>query len=548
MNKLPLIEKGLHSSLRFHRKENSDGSLAFAFFIFAVILVFLILGLRLFQLTVVKGNYYQRLSEENRIREIVIEPQRGKIVDRNGVILAQNTPVNPDKTGNRFFSARTYTEPEAIAPFVGYRQLADDHDLGSDLCLNKLQMGDKVGKKGVEKVYDCDLRGTIGKKLIELDAHGKYIKTLSIAPPVDGKTIQVALDLALQKKINELFNPPDGGKKGAVVAIKPKTGEILAFYSSPTFNPQDFENNNQTKLKEYLGSKDQPLFNRATEGVYPPGSIFKLFVATGGLEDKTIHEDTQFVDEGTIKAGPISFGNWYFLQYGKTEGSLSIVKAIRRSTDTFFYQLGAKMGPERMKYWADRFGLGKKADFDLDQAEGTLPSPFWKEETLKDKWYLGDTYNMSIGQGYALVTPLQIAQATAAFANNGRMCKLTLLKDGKRGCTDLHISQKTLDLVREGMKEACSTGGTGWPFFDYSYRTDPTASNSATISVQTACKTGTAEDADKTKSAHAWITVFAPFDNPEIALTVLVEHGGQGSDVAGPIAKEILKTYFEEKR
>ncbi len=543
MNKLPLIEKGLHSNLRFRNRGSSDGFLPFASFIFVVILVFFVLGLRLFQLTIVKGNYYQRLAEENRIREIVIEPQRGKIVDRNGAVLAQNTPANPDQAGIRFFSKRAYTEPETIAPFVGYRQLADQRDLNADLCLNKLQTGDKVGKKGVEKVYDCALRGRVGKKLIELDAHGKYIKTLSVAPPIDGKTTQVSLDLNLQKKANELLKD----KKGAIVAIKPKTGEILAFYSAPAFNPQDFENNNQAKLQEYLTSKDQPLFNRATEGVYPPGSIFKLFLATGGLEDKTIQEDTQFVDEGTIKAGSLSFGNWYFLQYGKTEGSLNIVKAIRRSTDTFFYQLGAKMGPERMKYWADRFGLGKKADLDMEQAEGTLPSPYWKEETLKEQWYLGDTYNMSIGQGYALVTPLQIAQATAAFANNGKMCKLSLLKNEKRGCTDLHVSQKTLDLVREGMKEACSTGGTGWPFFDYNYKVDPTASNSATISVQTACKTGTAEDADKTKNAHAWITVFAPFENPEIVVTVLVEHGGQGSDVAGPIAKEILKTYFEQK-
>ncbi len=544
MNKLPLIEKGSYPSLKFRARGKSAIFSANSFLVCTLVFIFLILGLRLFQLTVVKGGYYSRLSEENRIREIVIEPQRGKVVDRNGVTLAQNTPANPNQTGNRYFSPRSYIEPEAIAPFIGYRQLADRQDLKSDLCLNKAQTGDKVGKKGIEKIYDCELRGRLGKKLIELDAHGKYIKTRSIVSPVTGQTLQVSLDLNLQKKAAELLKD----KKGAVVAIAPKTGEILAFYSSPSFSPQDFENNNQTTLQEYLTSKDQPLFNRATEGVYPPGSIFKMFVATGGLEDKTIDENTQLEDKGTIKAGPTTFGNWYFLEYGRTEGLLNVVKAIQRSTDTFFYQLGAKMGPERMKYWAARFGLGKKAELAMDQAAGTLPSPYWKEEILKEKWYLGDTYNMSIGQGYILVTPLQIAQATAAFANNGKMCGLGLLKDEKTDCVDLKVSQKTLGLVREGMKQACSPGGTGWPFFNYSYRADPTASNSATINVQTACKTGTAEDADKTKDAHAWITVFAPFDSPEIALTVLIEHGGQGSDVAGPIAKDLLKTFFEEKK
>lgn len=548
MNKLPLIEKGPISNIKFKIRSGPHGLFPLAVFAFTVIFIFLVLVFRLFQLTVVKGNYYLRLSEENRIREIVIEPQRGKIIDRDGVTLAQNSVADPNKPGNRFFSHRTYAEPEAISSIIGYRQLADRTDLKDDLCLNKAQLGDKVGKKGIEKIFDCELRGKVGKKLVELDAHGKNTKTLSIAPPVNGKTIQVSLDLDLQKKAHDLLNPKDGRQKGAIVAIKPKTGEILAFYSSPTFNSQDFEDNNQIKIKEYLTSKDNPLFNRASEGVYPPGSVFKLYVATGALEDKTIDEKTELEDKGEIKAGPITFGNWYFLQYGKTEGLISIVRAIARSTDTFFYQLGAKMGPERMKYWADRFGFGKKIDLDIDQAEGTLPSPYWKEEMIKEKWYLGDTYNMSIGQGFALVTPLQIAQSTAAIANNGKMCKLGFLKNEKGDCKDLKISQKTLDLVQEGMKQACSSGGTGWPFFDYSHKVDPTASNSATIKVQTACKTGTAEDADKTKGAHAWITVYAPYDNPEIAVTVLVEHGGQGSDVAGPIAKEILKAYFEQKR
>ncbi len=519
-------------------------------FIFIVIVIFFSLAFRLFQLTIVKGEYYHRLSEENRIKQILIEPQRGRLLDRNGATLAENTKPNPNEDAQRLFSKRVYHDAEAVAPFIGYRQPADQNDLNNDLCLNKAQSGDTVGKKGVEKLYDCDLRGRVGKKLVELDAHGKYQKTLNVLPPADGKNLQLALDLGLQKKAAELLSSLEVGKKGAIIAIKPSTGEILALYSSPSYNPQDFENNNQTKIKEYLTSPDHPLFNRATEGTYPPGSIFKLFVATGALEDKKLDENTELVDNGTIKAGPLTFGNWYFLQYGKTEGSLNIVKAIRRSTDTFFYQAGEKLGPERMKYWADRLGLGKKIDLNLDQSEGTLPSPYWKIETLKDQWYTGDTYNMSIGQGYILVTPLQIAQATATFANNGELCKPGLLKDEIRGCNNLHISQKTINLVREGMRQACSPGGTGYPLFNFSVTNkaaEKNATTSAQIQIQTACKTGTAEAVSgDSKSPHAWITVFAPFENPEIALTVLVENGGQGSDVAGPIARDLLKTYFEE--
>jgi penicillin-binding protein 2 len=218
---------------------------------------------------------------------------------------------------------------------------------------------------------------------------------------------------------------------------------------------------------------------------------------------------------------------------------VDIVKAIKRSNDIFFYKAGEKTGVEKIKKWAEIFGLGKITGVGLDEKEGLIPSPFWKEETVKDRWYLGDTYNLSIGQGYVGVTPLQMTVMTSVFANGGYLCKPELLKVQSskfkvQNCKKLSISDKTINLIREGMKEACSTGGTGWPLFDFK--------------VQTACKTGTAETPDKTGQPHAWITVFAPYENPEIALTVLVEEGGQGSDVTGPISKELLKTYFERSQ
>ena len=535
MSPLPIIEKINFGKSSF--KYSNKGSNNILFFVFStfIILFFVFLAIRLFHLTIAKGDYYRRLSDENRIRKIVIEPKRGDIIDRNGNILVTSLLGNTEENQERIQSKRIYKVEEITAQLLGFRQIANKKELKNDNCKVKLKLGDKVGKKGIEKLYECDLRGRNGEKLIELDAHGKILKTLNVISPRDGKTIQLAIDINLQKVSYEQLKD----KKGVVIAIKPKTGEILALVSSPTFNPQHFEDSNQDKINEYLKDKEHPIFNRATEGTYPLGSVIKPFIAVGALEDKKINENTKIEDTGTIKAGPITFGNWYFLEYGKKEGEVDVIKAIKRSNDIFFYKVGEKLGPVRIKYWINKFGFGEKTNLQIAQEQGIIPSPYWKEEILKEKWYLGDTYNTSIGQGYMLVTPLQVVQATSVFANDGKLCDLNFLKSDKQKCRSLGLSEKTLELVRRGMKDACSVGGTGWPLFDFIV---------SSKKIQTACKTGTAESSDKKKNPHAWITVFAPYENPEIVLTVLVENGGQGSDVAGPIAKEILKTYFEGKK
>ncbi|MDO9027762.1 MAG: penicillin-binding transpeptidase domain-containing protein [Candidatus Roizmanbacteria bacterium] len=554
MVKLPFFQKGESKGIHFSSENNQLSETVFFVYISIIFFLIIILFLRLFQLTIVKGGYYRSLSEQNRIREITIEAPRGEIVDRKGFIIAKNLSPNVNveidqeflKNNQRISSQRIYQGPEAISSLIGYRQIADDNDLKNDRCQYKLKLGDLTGKKGIEKLFDCQLRGQPGKKLIEIDAKDKYLRTINVIPPQPGDKIQLSLDLDLQKKSYELIKDLPAGrqvKKAAVIAINPKTGEILTSVSTPSFNSQDFEDQINLNVQKYLVDKDSPLFNRVTEGVYPPGSLFKLVVATAGLEEKIIDEKTQIEDTGTIKAGPLTFGNWYFLQYGKTEGMVDIIKAIKRSNDIFFYKVGEKTGEDKIKKWADIFGLGKHTGIGIDEVEGTIPSSFWKKEVLKENWYLGDTYNLSIGQGYVETTPLQTVLVTGVFANGGYLCQPQLLKvqsairqptDKDQKCKKLPISQKTLSLIREGMKQACSTGGTGWPLFDFK--------------IQTGCKTGTAESHAKSGMPHAWITVFAPFDNPEIALTVLVEEGGQGSDVAGPIAKEILKAYFERNQ
>jgi len=523
------------------RKKNSPFLLLFGL-IFIIISGFLIVLIRLFQITIVKGNYYQKLSEKNRMKELYLEAPRGKIFDRKGLLIAES--LNPDFNKNTDWieSQRLYNEKEAVSHLIGFVQIADKNDLKNDHCLPKLKLGDKIGKKGVEKLFDCQLRGVTGKKIIEVNALGKHQKTLGLIKPQVGKSIVLSVDLELQKKAYQLIKD----KKGAIVATKPQTGEILVLVSSPSFNPEN--------IRPSLEDKDKPLLNRATEGLYPPGSIFKLIVAVAGLEEKKIIEKTEFEDKGILEAGPLKFGNWYFLQYGKTEGMVNVVKAVQRSNDIFFYQAGALTGPEKIKLWAERFGYGKTFDnFLTEQSAGQIPSPFWKKEVFNQDWYLGDTYNLSIGQGETLVNPLQVNLATAVFSNNGYLCQPQLLKIKNQptekvnpNCKKIFLSQKTLELVREGMKRACFTGGTGWPLFDFRVK-DQSQEKKQTRLIQTGCKTGTAESQSKDHLPHAWITVFAPYESPEIVLTVLVENGGQGSDVAGPIAREVLKVYFEKE-
>ena len=522
---------------------------------------FIILLIKLFTLTVVKGDYYRRLSEANRIKEIPIEPKYGTILDRKGFVLAENKDANILTAQDYIHSERTYYFPEETAHIIGYRQLADKKDIGTDYCPRKLLSNEQVGKKGIEKLYDCELRGIPGKKLVEVNASGKKGETIAIIPPINGKIIQLALDIELQRTAFTALK----GRKGVVIAMKPTTGEILVFVSSPSFDPTFFEKGD-VRVGELLSNKEKPLLNRITEGAYPPGSIFKPIIATGALEEGIFTDKTIVQDNGFVMAGALRFGNWYFLQYGKTEGPVNMIKAIQRSNDTYFYKLGEAMGPEKMQQWAEKFGLGSAVSIGFDEADGTLPSPFWKSEVLKEKWYLGDTYNYAIGQGYLLTTPLQMAYALEPFANNGVRCKPQLLKNTSSECKKLPIKQSTVDLIKEGMTKACSTGGTGWPLFDFKVKNTELfakdlekvseakrASAEASMNrdskyfkpIQTACKTGTAESHAKSEIPHAWAEVFAPAEKPEIAITVLLEEAGQGSDVAIPVAKEVLKTYFE---
>lgn len=548
-------------------------------------LLFLVTGIiivRLFYLQVIRANYFKSLAENNRTRTKIIPAPRGIIYDRNGKPLVSNSQVfQIEEEGrteiisreqalklmseaNKVQSVvrREYLYKGAFAHVLGYLGYISENEMILP-ALKDYAVSDYVGKMGLEKTYEKMLHGENGKELMEQDAKGKEIRSLGQKEPIKGKNLHTTLDLDLALSIKDAMTDVE---KGAVIASDPRDGSILSLYSKPTFDPNIFTQASSDlvgyqSIEEILGdTENQPLLDRAISGVYPPGSIFKLVTSVAALSNGAIHKDTIIEDIGILRIGEFSFGNWYFLQYGKTEGPLDIVRAIKRSNDIFFYKAAELAGVENISNFAKNFGLGEQMGIDLEgENDGIVPSPSWKKKEIGEQWYLGDTYNYGIGQGYLLTTPLQVNMITNVFANGGTLYKPHLLKSQKAEIKRQNfIDKKYIELVREGMKESCDTGGVAWPFFDFKVKNErlpvdnrnyiEEASGSAKfVRIPIACKTGTAEVADKGKKPHAWITVFAPFYDPEIILTVLVENGGEGSSVAGPIAKKILQEYFERK-
>lgn len=535
---------------------------------------------RIFWLQVVHGEKNRVLSEENRILARSVQAPRGVIYDRQGVILAQNVPeyqklrdecidkeliykstgedsaedcpayheisredaLKLEAEGNsdwvRTLVGRSYCHGPEAAHLVGYVGEADREDLQEN---PEYLLGDLVGKYGIESYYEDLLHGKAGAELVEINANGQVEREVASIEPISGKDISLSVDMRLQKKAFELM----GENEGALVALDPNNGEILTMVSVPSFDPND--------VVSSLEREDQPFFNRAIGGLYPPGSVFKIVTAAAALEEGKIDEYTQFEDTGEIRIGDYRYGNWYFDQYGRTEGLINIVDAIKRSNDIFFYKAGEALGATNLSNWAKAFGLGRKTNIDLfGEAEGVVPSPLWKERYKGERWFLGNTYHFAIGQSDLTATPLQIALMTGAEATN-KICRPRILLSetelvpllsplaNEGNCESLDLSEKTRGLVRQGMTAACSSGGTAFPFFDFSVGREGVRQR-----MEVACKTGTSEFGDPEDRTHAWFTVFAPIEKPEIVVTVLLEKAGEGSYEAAPVAKEFLEYYFEE--
>ncbi|MBI5731803.1 MAG: penicillin-binding protein 2 [Candidatus Magasanikbacteria bacterium] len=403
---------------------------------------------------------------------------------------------------------------------------------------------DNIGKTGLEKSYERILRGVYGERAIEVDAGGKERKVVRIKSPQAGKNLVLSLDMNFQKKLEEILKRElraAGKTRAAAVALDPRNGEILALVSLPAYDNNLFAQGiTAEEYQKLLIDSDAPLFSRAWSGQYPSGSTIKPLLAAAALDEGIITKQTT-----VLSTGGLAVDRWFFPDWkAGGHGSTNVVKALAESVNTFFYYLGGGyqnfkgLGLEKMILYLKKFGLGNILGVDLpNEAAGFLPTKEWKESTKGEKWYIGDTYNLSIGQGDLLITPLQLAVATAAIANGGALYRPHLVKtvvDPISGSKE-EIAPRLLDrqvvpeiflaTIREGMREAIKSGS---------------ALSLADLGIKVAGKTGTAEWSKK-HSPHAWFTSFAPFDNPSLVLTILVEEGGEGSGIAASVARAFYR-------
>ncbi len=519
-----------------------------------LILVFLVLLAKLVEMQMIKGDYYRKLSEENRIRRVTIPAERGKILAKGGEVLAGNTTVTKrvlfTKEGGFTLSEdltgatgeemvvdykRYYPLSDKFSQALGYLAKVGDEEaekVNPDCPEKGVRSGEfLVGKTGLEGAYECLLSGTPGEKIIEVDASGKEVRILGKTDPIPGRNLQTTVDYSLQIKLADEMN----GQKGAAI-VTGGNGEILAYYSYPTFDPNIFvSEGNSEKITGLFNNPDLPFFNRVIGGTFHPGSVFKPLVALAALEEGVIDAEFTYNDEGYIRVNEYIYNNWYFTEYGNTEGSINLTRAIARSTDTFFYAIGQMVGPENIAKWAHSFGVDDRTGIDIaGEVSGLIPTPDWKKMVKNESWFLGNTYHMSIGQGDVAVTPIEINNYISAIATDGRLCTPHFYKSGDFQCKKINVKQQNIQLVTRGMIDACSSGGTAYTFFDFANKHN---------GIEVACKTGTAE-VSTDGEPHAWFTFFAPAEDPQMIMTVLIEKGGQGSSVAGPVAREVADYYF----
>lgn len=409
-------------------------------------------------------------------------------------------------------------------------------------------LNSEIGKEGIEKTYERYLKGQNGEERIEVDSRGYFQRRLATVEPTPGNALKLYLNLGLQKEAAYQLKEKLKEKKlnkGVVIALDPNSGGILASVSIPSYDNNLFSQGiNSKEYQSLLENQDKPLLNRVVNGVYPSGSTIKPMIAAAGLEEKVISERTTITDPGSIQIGQWSFPDW------KNHGLTDVKKAIAESCNVFFYSVGGGYGPisglgiKRLDRYLELFGFGSKTGIDLPtEAAGLLPTPEWKKTYKKESWYIGDTYHLSIGQGDFLVSPLQMGRAIATIANNGRLLKpqliseiisqdgKTLVKNSPEEIRSGFINPNNLRIVREGMRQTV---------------TDGSARLLSDLPFTSAGKTGTAQFGNEGKT-HSWFVSFAPYENPEIVLVVMIEEGGEGHETALPIAKNILKWYFENK-
>lgn len=554
---------------------------------FFFITFFILLGIFLLYLQIIKGPLYKELSYRNSIRLLNINASRGIIYDRYDKEVAHNVLsfgvfIVPQETSDldaeikklsgilevpesllRRNYKRNYRAPFApceVARDVPKRKaiLVEEmrldmpgvlvkeiplrrypykdslaHAVGYIGEINKGELEllksygyavkDMIGKEGIERVADSALRGRSGGMQIQVDNRGRRVKVLSSKKPESGRDIYLTIDAEFQSLVSKMM----AGKRGAAIFMDPRTGEVLSMVSTPSYDPNG-------PLSSVLNDVDSPFLNRAVMAQYPPGSLFKIILAITGLDSEKITSSSTFICRGRLEIGKDEFSCWK----RDGHGPMDLDRAITESCNVYFYNVGLLVGVEKINEYARHFGFGKKTGIELfGEKEGFVPSRPWKSKEKKEPWYAGDTANLSIGQGYLLATPLQVVRVIASVANGGRLVTPHVLKrigdsdiEGHREMR-LKVREQDIKKVKLAMGKVVreGTGMLAW-------------SDSVSISG----KTGTSQRGLGFKT-HAWFGGFAPSENPEICFVIFLESGGSGGDMPALIAKKAVEYWFKQR-
>ncbi len=584
----------------------------------AVVSVFFLIALRLWYLQILNGDYFRDRSENNRLRTVFVPPPRGLILDREGRVLVKNRPsfnvelvtedspnpretiralaeitgydarelldrVRNQKKRRRFepklilkdisrdlvakVSAKRFRLPGVIVNVVPtrnylYGKLAA-HVLGyiREITGSQLDkptysgymLGDVVGQYGVEARWERYLQGKRGIQAVIVDAGGTRIGEASFEPEVAGHNVSLTLDLDVQQAADKALE----GKKGAIVALDPNTGEVIAMSSAPAFDPNMFTGEVSGDMwKDLVSGSEKKLSNRALQGAFPPGSVFKVFMSAAGLSEGVINTGGQVNCPGFLNFA----GRAYHCWQKRGHGAVDLHEAIVESCDVYFYTVGQRLGIDRIHDYMTRFGLGQTTGLDLvEENPGLIPSTAWKKtfkNPAEQKWWPGETLSVSIGQGAVTVTPFQIARALSALVNGGHLMQPYmvrridsndgLFKDdgfGPKEVSKVDVSQSILDIVKAGM-----AGVVNEP-----HGTGHAANLMKEFGVAVGGKTGTAQVAGlqffnhKKLNDHAWFAGFAPVDKPQIVVVALNENGGHGGSAAAPLVKQVMEAFFEKR-
>jgi penicillin-binding protein 2 len=491
------------------------------------------------------------IFEENKKRAAFEEVVIGKDVDWPTVVAVEAHQLELPGITLRARPRRSYADGPVAAHVLGYlgeigpRQLKVLKDEGYAL-------GDEVGQYGLERRWEDFLRGQSGGQQVEVDALGRRVRVLHEVTDVPGYTVHLTLDRHLQETAFEALK----GKEGTIVVLDVNNGDILAMVSTPAFDPNIFARGIKSdEWQALIKDRLRPLNNRAIQGQYPPGSTFKVIMAIAGLEEGVLQPESRISDPGFYYFGNRAFRDWK----KEGHGAVDLHKAIVESCDVYFYQAGQRIGIDRIAKWARAFGLGEKTGAALDdEKSGIVPDSDWKRKRFRQPWFPGETLSVAIGQGYLTVTPLQLANMMAAVANGGTLYRPRLVNKiesvdgstvreyGAEKIRTIPVKPGTLERVRNGLADVVKgVGGTGG------------AARSKIVEI--AGKTGTAQVVEM-KGAylkseqlsyfsrdHAWFVSYAPVQNPQIAVVVLIEHGGHGGSAAAPIAKKVIEKFMELK-